>query len=494
MEASSGTTTPVGGHGASKTAASVRSAASTASMDVPLQYSASDRQSLEKSLVRKVDLRLCTIAGLLCSLNLLDSGIISSASVTSMLEDLNLTGNRYSVSIFIMTLASIACQLPATILMRIIGPSIFFGCITVSFGVITLCTAFISSWRKMIVLRVLLGVTVSGIFPGLSYLVSTWYTRKEQQLRYAFLQSGEIIILATGSIVNYGLNHLDKRHNLRGWQYMYIVQGCITIFFGLITFLWIPEFPENCHKTIHFLSREEIELAIDRINKDRSDAGKPEPFTLRQIFTPFLDVKLYTFSVLFFLLNIVSTALSYFLPIILSNGMGFSSNQAILLSAPPYYYAVIPVLLSSYVGDKYRLRGPVIIFNALCLIVGFAMLGFASQVTVRYVGVYLATGAYISNWAALNAYSANNITGQWKRAVISAAVSACNGAGGIAGAYIVRSPEAPRYMTAIWVSIGSHVLMVAIVLSCTCFFWFANRRARRRGTVIEGVKDFKYTY
>lgn len=39
------------------------------------------------------------------------------------------------------------------------------------------------------------------------------------------------------------------------------------------------------------------------------------------------------------------------------------------------------------------------------------MLGFADQVTVRYIGCYLATGAYISNWAALNSYQANNITG-----------------------------------------------------------------------------------
>lgn len=39
------------------------------------------------------------------------------------------------------------------------------------------------------------------------------------------------------------------------------------------------------------------------------------------------------------------------------------------------------------------------------------MLGFADQITVRYIGCYLATGAYISNWAALNSYQANNITG-----------------------------------------------------------------------------------
>jgi len=44
----------------------------------------------QESIRLKVDLRLCSIAGILCSLNLLDSGVISSASVTSMLSDLEL--------------------------------------------------------------------------------------------------------------------------------------------------------------------------------------------------------------------------------------------------------------------------------------------------------------------------------------------------------------------------------------------------------------------
>ena len=114
--------------------------------------------------------------------------------------------------------------------------------------------------------------------------------------------------------------------------------------------------------------------------------------------------------------------------VLVEKGMGFNENQSILLSAPPYYYAVLPVILSSIIGDRYKLRGPVIIFNCICLIVGFCMLGFTDQVTVRYIGTYLATGAYISNWAAITTYQANNITGQWKRAFTAAAVTAMNSA------------------------------------------------------------------
>lgn len=408
----------------------------------------------EKRIRLKVDLRLCTIAGLLCSLNLLDSGIISSASVTSMLHDLGLEqGNRYSVSILIFTVASVCFQLPATLAVRIVGPRIFFACITFSFGLITLCTAFIHTWKEMVLMRVLLGIAMSGIYPGLALLISSWYRREELQLRFAFLQCGEVIVLATGGIVNWGLNHLNGHSGLKGWQWMYLVQGLFAILIGIVTFWWIVDFPECSDQSFHFLSKEEARIATARIQRDRGDVV-PAPFTWKEVLRHFLDPKVYGFAVSFFLLNLVSTSLSYFLPIILQSGMGFSTNKSILLSAPPYYYAVIPVILSSLVGDRYRLRGPVIVFNSLSLIVGFIMLGFADQVTVRYIGVYLSTGAYISNWAALNSYQASNITGQWKRAVTAAAITACNGLGGVAGSFIVRQQEAPRYLTAIWISIG----------------------------------------
>ncbi|ROW01274.1 hypothetical protein VMCG_05858 [Cytospora schulzeri] len=448
---------------------------------------------LDKRIVRKIDLRLCTIAGIICSLDLIDSGIMSSASATSMPKDLGLIGTRYSTAVWIVTLAQVVFKLPATIAMRFVGPPVFFTCTTILFGLITLCMAYVQDWKQMIALRFLMGLAMSGIYPGLAYLISGWYPRKEQQLRFAYLQSGQVAIVATGSIVNYGLNFLDHSHSLRGWQWMFIVQGAITMFIGVVTYFWIPDFPENSSKTFWFLTQTEADQVIATLNNDRHDAGPPEPFSMTAILTPFLDIKLYAFSILFFLQNVVSTSLSYFIPTILI-GMGFTSDDSILLYAPPYYYAVIPVILTSFVADRYSLRGPVIIFNAICLIAGISMLGFPSNVAVRYVGVLFATGAYVSNWAAMNAYQMNNVTGQWKRATVAATVSGCNALGGIAGSYIFKPSEAPRYPTAMWISIGSHILIIAIVLVCGGSFWRANRRASDGKGIIEGVKGFRYIY
>lgn len=345
----------------------------------------------------------------------------------------------------------------------------------------------------MIALRVLLGMAMSGIYPGLSYLISCWYLRSEQQTRFAYLQSGEVIILATGSIVNFGLNQLNGKGGLAGWRWMFLVQGLITIILGILTYFWMVDFPENAHRSISFLSEDEQKLAVSRIQKDRKDV-QADPFSWSRVLRHAKDPKVYGFACMFFLLNLVSTSLSYFLPIILQSGMGFSENAAIVLSAPPYYYSVLPVLVSSMVGDRYCLRGPVISFNCICLIAGFGMLGFVDQVTVRYIGAFLATGAYVSNWAAITAYYQNNIAGQWKRAFTAAAVTAMNGAGGIAGSFIVRQNQAPWYPTAVWLSIGSHILIVGLVGIFSLYFKVANNRQRGGITVLEGTDGFRYTY
>lgn len=129
---------------------------------------------LDKRIMRKIDLRLCTIAGLICALDLIDSGVMSSASATSMPQDLDLVGVRYSTAVWIVTLAQVIFKLPATIAMRFVGPPIFLTCTTMLFGLITLCMAYVQDWRQMIGLRFLMGLAMSGIYPSLAYLISGW--------------------------------------------------------------------------------------------------------------------------------------------------------------------------------------------------------------------------------------------------------------------------------------------------------------------------------
>lgn len=67
-------------------------------------------------------------------------------------------------------------------------------------------------------------------------------------------------------------------------------------------------------------------------------------------------------------------AIAYFLPVILRNEMGYSVGAAQCLVAPPYAFAGILMFGTAWLGDKYHVRGPVLIGNAIIGLVGLPIL------------------------------------------------------------------------------------------------------------------------
>ena len=107
------------------------------------------------------------------------------------------------------------------------------------------------------------------------------------------------------------------------------------------------------------------------------------------------------------------------------------------------------MILSAYLGDHYHIRGPILIFNALIALIGLPIMGFASSSGARYFGVFLVTAGTNANIPTTLAYQANNVRGQWKRALCSALFVAFGGIGGISGGTIFRTQDKPRYIPGI---------------------------------------------
>ncbi len=107
------------------------------------------------------------------------------------------------------------------------------------------------------------------------------------------------------------------------------------------------------------------------------------------------------------------------------------------------------MILSAYLGDKYHVRGPILIANSIIALIGLPIMGFASSSGARYFGVFLVTAGTNANIPTALAYQANNVRGQWKRALCSAMFVAFGGIGGISGGTIFRAQDAPRYVPGI---------------------------------------------
>jgi hypothetical protein len=109
---------------------------------------------------------------------------------------------------------------------------------------------------------------------------------------------------------------------------------------------------------------------------------------------------------------------------------------------------------TAWVGDKYHVRGAIVIFNSLLCIIGLPMMGFAKGNAVRYVGVFFAVCGANSNIPATMAYQANNVRGQWTRAFSSATLVGFGGIGGIVSSLVFRAEDAPGYRPGMWTTIA----------------------------------------
>lgn len=170
----------------------------------------------------------------------------------------------------------------------------------------------------------------------------------------------------------------------------------------------------------------------------------------------------------------------------------------------------------AYFSDKYRRRSPFILLNGCLLLVGkdlhhfnpqgkpqeqpltpisegLPLLGFATNTGVRYFGAFVTTTACNANVPCILTWQANNIRGQWKRALCSATLVGTGGIGGIVGSTAFRSQDAPGYRPGIHAAMTASGLIILITLALDLKFVRANKRAAAGGKLIGGLEGFRYT-
>lgn len=166
---------------------------------------------------------------------------------------------------------------------------------------------------------------------------------------------------------------------------IFIVEGAITVGVCLMGWFIIIDFPTKAGK---FLNPEEQQFVIDRINNDRGDA-KEDQVTFARVIHHLKDWKLYFWAFNLMASTLPGYAYSYFMPVILKDGMGFSTTESQLLSAPPLIVSAITCYIAGWVTDKYRLRGPILAVLQLITAVGMLITTYGGSSAVRYFGTFL---------------------------------------------------------------------------------------------------------
>ncbi|KAK1547731.1 hypothetical protein CPAR01_01698 [Colletotrichum paranaense] len=431
----------------------------------------------QKKVIRRIDIRLLPILGIMYSISLIDRTNLGLALVAGMQEDLGLAvGNRYTVIVMVFFVAYILFEIPSNLVLPKAGPANWLSFLGVGFGVVLIGMGFTKSWGAMAVCRALLGILEAGFLPGCTYLITCWYTRFEVGKRLSGFWILSVLASGFSAIFAYVLTLLRGKSGLNGWSWIFIIEGAITVVVCALGWFIIIDFPTQAGK---FLKPAEQEFVIARINQDRGDAEE-DHINLAKILHHLKDWRLYFWAFNLMASTLPGYAYSYFLPIILRNGMGFSSTQAQLLSAPPYVLAAIVAYISGYLGDRYKIRGPIIAVHQALTAVGMLITVYGKANGARYFGAFLGIGFLQFCVPGVLTFQANNITSHSKRAVSSATCLIGGGLGGIIASTAFMSKESPHYTTGIWTTFA---------ISMLCLSHAVSRKASQRAGFLVQCKE-----
>ncbi|KAJ4152789.1 hypothetical protein LMH87_009309 [Akanthomyces muscarius] len=437
----------------------------------------------QRRVIRRVDLRLVVTVGIMYCVSLMDRTNMSAANIAGMKTELHLEGFQYNIANLVFFVPYIIFQAPSILLVRRIGPRLHLAGITVLWGATMIGMGFVQSFSALAGLRAILGLLEAGFFPSCVYLLSTWYTRYEIGKRYSLFYLLGSVASAFSGILAYGLMQLNRQRGITGWRWIFLVEGALTCALACISYWLLVDFPDSQQRqTWKFLKPSERQWIINRIQEDRKDVQVP-PFHIRGFLSSSTDWKIWVYAMVFFNTTTVSYALAYTLPLILVGNIGFDIGTAQCLVAPPYAFAGIMMLATGWFGDKFHLRGPIIIFNMFLCLIGLPMMAGAN-----------------SNIPATMAFQANNIRGQWKRAFCSVTLVGFGGIGGIAGSLIFRDQDkATGYKPGIYACIACSLLTIIVVLLCDWDFYRQNKLADKGEQPVEAsandpLDGFRYTY
>ncbi|TLD04879.1 uncharacterized protein PgNI_09209 [Pyricularia grisea] len=403
----------------------------------------------EKKLVRKIDMYLLPCIWIMYLLSYMDRTNIGNALIAGMDKDLDLDSSRYSIALVVFFVTYVVFEVPSNMVLSRTRPSLYLPGIMIIWGSITCGMAFTPSYRALIAFRVLMGMFEAGFAPGVLLLLSSWYKKEEQSKRFAVYISAAILSGAFGGLLAGSITSgLDGVHGIRGWRWLFLVEGSATIGFAVIALWILPDFPATT--SARKFSQAEKTLAVLRLQNDnqqiRNDNG-PRMGHFEALKQSVKSWRTWLF-VVGYMAIVGSSTLSYFYPT-LNTGLGYDANTSQYMTIPIFAVAFVATAATGLLADRNpEWRGLILggwmSVSMLCSIVVCVVYNFKARYAMLVV---MASGLWASNGLALSYASVSFVAMPDEvRGISLALVNAMGNLAQIYGAYLFPSSDKPNYI------------------------------------------------
>ncbi|KAL4800866.1 major facilitator superfamily domain-containing protein [Aspergillus venezuelensis] len=475
----------------------VASARSTSEYERFLCLEESFSGAERRKLLRKLDLRLLPTLSFLYLMCSLDKSNAGNAKLFGLLEDIGMTSTQFNLALMYFFFTYGLCEPVSNIILRRLGPKVWFPVIVCAWGLITTLTCHVHNYGSFIVIRLLLGMTEAGLYPGSYFILSMWYTPKELGTRMAIFYGANTAAGAFGGVIAYGVGNLDGNMGWRAWRWLFLIEGVITVFAGVCCLVLLPRFPHQYKdRKTWWLTSEELDYAHLRVKYANGPDTSTYTFRWSDVVSAAKDRKTYLMMMMFWWGGSIPTySLSYTLPTMVKN-LGYTAVKAQALTTPPYIFATVVCVLIGWLSDKYQKRYIMIMIAYSIGLIGIIILWITTHHPsipgASYFAIFLAAAGYAAQAPIVGAWTSVNTPNPSKRAAaIGILMLFGSVGGGSIGSNIYLDEQAPVYPLGFGFSVGATVL--GAMIPATLHWWLMRREnARREGVDVQQVKG-KYT-
>jgi ACS family tartrate transporter-like MFS transporter len=350
------------------------------------------RSALETSTIRAISWRLIPFLVLAYFLSYLDRVNLSFAALT-MNAELKFSPTIFSWGAGIFFIGYFIFEVPSNLALEKFGASRWIARIMVSWGIVSALMALVSGVWSFYGLRFLLGVAEAGFFPGIILYLTYWYPAEYRARFLAAFAIAVPVSTVIGAPISGLLLGLDGAMGLKGWQWLFIIEGIPTVLLGFVTWFYLTDRPAQAA----WLTAEQKAWLASRLASETAAKQAAKHLTLGQALT---SPRVLTLSLIYFGFVGALYGMQFWLPQIVK-AFGFSNAQTGFVTAVPYLFGTIAMILWARHSDATRERvmhvGAPLLLTAVALgVCGYMDNPYVTMVAliVAAIGVFCTFGVF----------------------------------------------------------------------------------------------------
>jgi MFS family permease len=250
-----------------------------------------------------------------------------------MVKDLHLSATVFGFGGGVFFLSYFLFEVPSNLLLEKFGARRWIARIMITWGVLAAAMALVKGPQSLYLMRLLLGAAEAGFFPGVILYLTYWFPAEHRARIIGLFTAAIPVSSFLGSPISAALLGTDGWLGLRGWQWMFILEGIPAVLLGLACLAVLSDRPADAT----WLGDEERRWLIAKLQAEEGKQRPVEKLSLSQILW---NKHVLVLSVVLAGSTAVSSGLQLWQPQIIKE-YGLTNIQTGLLNAIPFALASV---------------------------------------------------------------------------------------------------------------------------------------------------------